>query len=450
VIPVPQQPEGPTRRAPSPLSIPAPASYREDFDELSRNDSSPAWIKELREDAFARFELLGFPTQRNEDWHFTSVAPIAERSFRLAAPAGSEKVGRSYDFDFGGEWLTLVFVNGHFLSSTAADLPEGVEVVQLSEAIQAGDSRLKAELGRIATYDRNSLTALNTAFLSDGALIRVDANAEINVPIHLVFVSGGDAGTVNHPRNFIVAGRNSRARIVESYVAAHGAENYFTNAVTEVVLEEGARLSHYKLQMESRSAFHVGMIQARQDKVSRYDSFSFATGAALSRTNVQTVLAGDGAEAVMNGLYLVDGTQHVDHQTFIEHIAPNCPSHELYKGILDGRSHGVFNGKVYVHPEAQKTDGKQSNNNLLLSGEARVDTKPQLEIFADDVKCTHGATVGRIDETALFYLRSRGINRNNARKLLTYAFAADVLERLELTELRDALESQVLERFTGS
>jgi Fe-S cluster assembly protein SufD len=165
---------------------------------------------------------------------------------------------------------------------------------------------------------------------------------------------------------------------------------------------------------------------------------------------VQTVLAGDGAETVMNGLYLVDGTQHVDHQTVIEHIAPNCPSHELYKGILDGRSHGVFNGKVYVHPEAQKTDGKQSNNNLLLSPEARVDTKPQLEIFADDVKCTHGATVGRLDETALFYLRSRGINRSNARKLLTYAFAADVLERLDLVELRDALESQVLVRFTGS
>jgi Fe-S cluster assembly protein SufD len=451
VIPVPQPPEGATRRQPvALLSIPAPQSYREDFDAFMREDRSPEWLRELREDAFARFELLGFPTQRNEDWHFTSVAPIAERGFRLPAPTDSGEARPLYKFVFGDDWLTLVFVNGRFLRSNGIDLPDGIEVSRLSEAIQAGDPRLMTELGRIATYDRNAFTALNAAFFSDGAFIRVGANADIPVPIHLVFVSDSDAGTVCHPRNFIVAGRSSRATIVESYVAAIGATDYFTNAVTEVVTEEGAHLAHYKLQMESHSAFHVGTIQAQQDKASRYDSFSFATGAALSRTNVQTVLAGDGAETVMNGLYLVDGIQHVDHQTFVEHIAPNCPSHELYKGILDGRSHGVFNGKVYVHPEAQKTDGKQSNNNLLLSPEARVDTKPQLEIFADDVKCTHGATVGRIDETALFYLRSRGINRSNARKLLTYAFAADVLERLDLTELRDALESQVLERFTGS
>jgi Fe-S cluster assembly protein SufD len=219
--------------------------------------------------------------------------------------------------------------------------------------------------------------------------------------------------------------------------------------VTEVFVAEGARLGHYKLQRESQNAFHVGTIQVHQARDSRYESFSFATGAELSRTNVYTTLAGDAAEAVLNGLYMVDGKQHVDHQTRIEHVAPNCPSHELYKGILDGRSHGVFNGKVYVHPEAQKTDGKQSNNNLLLSAEARVDTKPQLEIFADDVKCTHGATVGRLDDTALFYMRSRGISPSQARRLLTYAFAADVLEKIELVPLRQALEAQVLERFTS-
>jgi Fe-S cluster assembly protein SufD len=435
--------------ATAPLSIPAPDTYREDFDALARDDRSPAWIKSLREDAFARFELLGFPTQRNEDWHFTSVAPIAERRFRLAEPTDSREPRPHDRFNFGSDWATLVFVNGRYVGSNGIALPRGLSVSSLSAAIQSGDARLQEEVGRIAAYDRNAFTALNAAFLGDGAVVRVDPNNEVDLPIHLVFVSDSTTG-VSHPRNFIIASRNSRATIVETYVAADGAADYFTNAVTEVVVEEGARLAHYKLQMESQSAFHVGTIQVRQDKASRYDSFSFATGAALSRTNVQTVLAGDGAETVMNGLYLVDGTQHVDHQTVIEHIAPNCPSHELYKGILDGRSHGVFNGKVYVHPEAQKTDGKQSNNNLLLSPEARVDTKPQLEIFADDVKCTHGATVGRLDETALFYLRSRGINRSNARKLLTYAFAADVLERLDLVELRDALESQVLVRFTGS
>jgi len=228
-----------------------------------------------------------------------------------------------------------------------------------------------------------------------------------------------------------------------------GSDSYFTNTVSEVFVAEGARLGHYRLQAESRNAFHVGTIEVQQARGSRYESFSFATGAKLSRTNVYTTLAGDAAEAILNGLYMVDGSQHVDHQTRIEHVAPNCPSHELYKGILDGNSHGVFNGKVYVHPEAQKTDGKQSNNNLLLSDSARVDTKPQLEIFADDVKCTHGATVGRLDETALFYMRSRGIGPAQAKRLLTYAFAADVLEKIELEPLRLALEAQVLERFTG-
>ncbi len=240
--------------------------------------------------------------------------------------------------------------------------------------------------------------------------------------------------------NLIVAGRHSKATIVESYVST-GDASYFTNAVTEVLLNDGARVNHYKLQSEGMSAFHVGTTQARQRRSSYYESFAFATGADLSRTNVYTVLEGDGAECVLNGLYLADGTQHMDHQTYVEHIAPNCPSHELYKGILDGHSHGVFNGKVYVHPEAQKTDGKQSNNNLLLSDHARVDTKPQLEIFADDVKCTHGATVGRLDETALFYLQSRGLGKSVARKLL--------LERLSLMPLKEAVEARVLERFTG-
>jgi Fe-S cluster assembly protein SufD len=293
----------------------------------------------------------------------------------------------------------------------------------------------------------SAFTALNGAFFRDGALIRIAADAT-TAPIHLVFVASSSDGMVAHPRNIIVAGRHAQATIIESYVAADE-RAYFTNAVTEVILGDGARVTHYKVQSESTSAFHVGTIQARQARSSYYESFCFTTGGDLSRTNVYTVLEGDSAECVLNGLYLADGTQHTDHQTYVEHIAPNCPSHELYKGILDGRSHGVFNGKVYVHPEAQKTDGKQSNNNLLLSDHARVDTKPQLEIFADDVKCTHGATVGRLDETALFYLRSRGLSNTVARKLLTYAFAADVLERLRLAPLREALEARVLERFTG-
>ncbi|HEX6057483.1 MAG TPA: Fe-S cluster assembly protein SufD, partial [Gemmatimonadaceae bacterium] len=229
---------------------------------------------------------------------------------------------------------------------------------------------------------------------------------------------------------------------------ATGDAHYFTNAVTEVALADGATLTHLRLQRESRRAFHVGTVVARQSRDSHYVSFGFVTGAQLSRQNVYTSLDGPGSGATLNGLCMLDDEQHADHQTLIVHAAPDCYSRELYKFVLDGASHGVFNGKVYVHPEAQKTDGKQSNNNLLLSEHARIDTKPQLEIFADDVKCTHGATVGRIDETALFYMRSRGVNETVARQLLTYAFAAEVLEQLEVEEVRLGLEELTLKRFT--
>jgi Fe-S cluster assembly protein SufD len=429
-------------------------AYRTDFDRLAAGPmrGEPDWLKQFRIAAMQRFESLGFPTMRDEDWHFTSVAPIADRVFHPAeggrvAPETAENLVFAKT-----DGPMVVFVNGCFAgelsSSDRSRGAAGVSVQSLAAAIRDDSSgELRGQLGNIAGHD-NAFTALNSAFFSDGAVIRIAANVVSDTPVHLVFLSTAGEGSVSHPRNIIIAERNSQATVVESYLATSDAP-YFTNTVTEVRLAEGARLSHYKLQSESARAFHVGTAQARQSAGSYYESFSFATGAELSRTNVYTVLEGDAAECVLNGLYLADGNQHMDHQTFVEHIAPNCPSHELYKGILDGRSHGVFNGKVYVHPEAQKTDGKQSNNNLLLSEHARVDTKPQLEIFADDVKCTHGATVGRLDETALFYLRSRGIGMSVARKLLTYAFAADVLERLSLAPLRKALEARVLERFTA-
>ncbi len=430
-------------------------AYRADFDRLASSEllAEPDWLRRFRAEAMESFETLGFPTMKDEDWHFTSVAPIADRVFHPSKPgtiskATLDKLGLT---KFQG--LTLVFVNGVFspnLSASEGDsIGLGVSLESLATAIRRGDdSDLQSEIGSAATNTSSAFTALNSAFFSDGALIRIADDANFDGTIDLVFVSTENADSVSHVRNLIIGGRNCRATIVESYVST-GEAAYFTNAVTEVLLDEGARVNHYKLQSEATNAFHVGTTQARQLRSSYYESFSFATGGDLSRTNVYTVLEGDGAECVLNGLYLADGTQHMDHQTFVEHIAPNCPSHELYKGILDGHSHGVFNGKVYVHPEAQKTDGKQSNNNLLLSDHARVDTKPQLEIFADDVKCTHGATVGRLDENALFYLQSRGLGKSVARKLLTYAFAADVLERLSLAPLKEALEARVLARFTG-
>jgi Fe-S cluster assembly protein SufD len=428
-----------TTRAPGSKEI-----YREDFD---RQGSTPALLQTLRKQGMARFQALGFPTTKNEDWHFTSVAPIAERTFR-PAEAGAVIDQADIDrFNFGESgWHTLVFVNGAFSKDLSSNAPFGnkVRVTSLADAIKAGTAGIDGHIGKIATFEQHAFTALNTAFMNDGAFIEIGADAVVEQPIHLLFFSEGEG--VSHPRNLIVTARHSRATVIESYVSL-GNSAYFTNSVTEISLGEGSHLDHYKLQRESESAFHVGTVQVRQARDSQLHSFSLAVGGSLARTNIYTALDGDAATCTLNGLYLTDGAQHVDNQTSIEHIAPNCPSHELYKGVLDGRSHGVFNGKVYVHPEAQKTDGKQSNNNLLLSPTARVDTKPQLEIFADDVKCTHGATVGRLDELAMFYLNSRGIGPETARILLTYAFAADVLETIELEPLRVQLEKMVLARF---
>jgi Fe-S cluster assembly protein SufD len=431
-------------------------AYVEEFTSQATDGApeEPAWLADVRSAAMARFEAAGFPTPKLEDWHFTSVAPIAEADFRtLRSASGDVTAAQLAPFTFGQAWPTLVFVNGRCSAelSSLGGLPEGVRVMTLGEALKHDAATVERYLTRLAGYDHpaQAFTALNTALMQDGVVVHVDRDAQVDAPIHLIFATDPYAARgAAHLRNLIVAGRNSKATVIESYVAV-GEAPYFTNAVTEVEVEAGATLNHYKVQRESPRAYHVGTIEARQERDSHYVSFSFATGAALSRTNVYTVLAGEGCGSTLNGLYMVSDDQHADHQTRIEHAQPNCFSREVYKGILDGSSHGVFNGKVYVHPVAQKTDGKQSNNNLLLSERAHVDTKPQLEIFADDVKCTHGATVGRIDETALFYMKSRGVNRETARRLLTYAFAADVLETIEVDAVREGLEQLTLERFTG-
>jgi len=415
--------------------------------------ATPSWLDTIRQCAFQRFEALGFPTTKNEDWHFTSIAPIVEASYPpRTTPGGDVKPVDLTPFSFGApDWPTIVFVNGVFTPALSSldSLPEGVKVYDMASAFRAGDPLVERNLSRFATYELNTFTALNSAFVSDGAVVRIAKEFEVDRPIHILFVSDAIAAkTQCNPRTLIVAERHSKATVIESYVAT-GEASYFTNAVTEVLLEDGANLTHLKIQRESPRAFHVGTIEAEQKRDSHYQSFSFATGAALSRTNIYTTLNGEGAGATLNGLYMLDGEQHCDHQTKIEHAQPNCFSRELYKGVLDGASHGVFNGKVYVDPIAQKTDGKQTNKVLLLSERAQVDTKPQLEIFADDVKCTHGATVGRVDETALFYMKSRGINKELARRLLTYAFAAEVLETIEVEAVRQELERATLHRFTG-
>jgi len=418
---------------------------------------APEWLEPLRRAARERFARTGFPSAREEEWRFTPVTPIAQGPWQ-PAPAGEPEAGARpvaredlAPFVFGhSEWCTLVFVNGEYtreLSSPGA-LPEGVLVTTLGEALRNGGDLLPRHLGQYASIEESPFTALNTAFLREGGLIHVAAGIDLAVPVNLVYVTTADAaGTVTHPRNLIVLERNARASVVESYVTLAPGARYWTNPVTEVRTGPNSWMEHTRIQRESEAAYHVATTQVEVHRDSHYRSFAMAMGAALARHNLSVRLADQYSEALLYGLYLTHGEQLADTHSTIYHDHPNCHSWEVYKGILDGRSRAVFNGKVIVLPEAQKTDAKQTNRNLVLSDFAKVDTKPQLEIFADDVKCTHGATVGRLDEKALFYARSRGVPARAAERLLTYAFAAEVIEEVALEPVRQELDRLVLERL---
>ncbi len=436
-------------------SVPLPEVYAAALDaQLAAAEANgPRWLAELRRAGAAAARAQGFPTTRHEDWHYTSTTSIAEAAFApLTSASGAVAEGDLTEFTFGhAEWPTVVFVNGRFDAerSTLGRLPEGVRVLPLARALAEEPETLERVLGKVATPEAQPFVALNQGLFVDGALLVVQKEMEADVPVHVLHVTDatGARGST-HPRLTIVAERHSRVTVIESHVGL-GEAAYFANPVTEVDVADGATVHHVLVQRQSARALHVAHVEARQGRDSHFVSFSFAVGAQLSRTNVYTLLGGEGCGATLNGLYLLDGAQHCDHQTRIEHAQPNTYSRELYKGILDGQAHGVFNGKVYVRPVAQKTDGKQTNNTLLLSEQAQIDTKPQLEIFADDVKCTHGATVGRLDQTALFYMKSRGLTDETARKLLTYAFAADAIETIELEPVKDSLEALTLARYAG-
>jgi Fe-S cluster assembly protein SufD len=415
--------------------------------------NGPAWLATLRRAGASAARAQGFPTTRHEDWHYTSTASLAEAAYpTLTSASGAADAADLRAFTFGhDEWPTAVFVNGRFDAgrSTLDRLPDGVRVLPLARALAEEPETLERVLGKIATPDAQPFVALNQGLFVDGALLVVQKEMEADVPVHLLYVTdAAGARGATHPRTVIVAERHSKVTVIESHVGI-GDAAYLANPVTEVDIADGATVHHILQQRQSRRAFHMAHVEARQVRDSHFVSFSFAIGAQLSRTNVYTLLNGEGCGATLNGLYLLDDAQHCDHQTRIEHALPNTYSRELYKGILDGQSHGVFNGKVYVRPVAQKTDGKQTNKTLLLSEQAQIDTKPQLEIFADDVKCTHGATVGRLDQTALFYMKSRGLTDETARKLLTYAFAAEVLETIEIDAVKEGLEALTLARYAG-
>jgi Fe-S cluster assembly protein SufD len=427
-------------------------AFLQEFETLSATATAevPEWLDRLRNAGMQRFAGTGFPTARDEEWRFTPVGPIAQTAWQPVPATSTVSAAQLRPFIFGhSDWSTLVFVNGHYREelSSAFQLP-GVQAGNLGEALRLSSPALEAHLGRHAPIESSPFGALNTAMIGEGGFVHIPAHSELSQPIHLLFVTTSDAaGGVVHPRNLIVVERGARAAVIESYVTVAPGSTSWTNSVTEVSLGANAWLEHARIQRESEQAYHVGLTHVDQQRDSHYRSFSLAMGGALARHNLHARLNDENIETLLYGLYLTRGDQLVDNHTAIYHDHPNCRSWEVYKGVLDGRSRAVFNGKVFVRPEAQKTDAKQTNRNLLLSDSARVDTKPQLEIFADDVKCTHGATVGRLDDIALFYARSRGVPAAEARRLLTYAFAAEVLAEVSLDPVREELERLVRERL---
>ena len=424
-------------------------SYVESFAQFEKGvaRNGQGWLSPIRRAAIARFAELGFPTTHDEDWRFTNVAPIAQTPFRLAEDGCIElaapelvQLGLS-----GFGCRRFVFVNGRYASelSSPQPLPEDVKVNSLAHALTADRDSLEQHLARYADYQHDAFCALNTAFMEDGAFVRIRPGAMPQEPIYLLYVSApSGVPTITHPRNLILAGDHSQATVVEEYVSL-SPDVHFSNVVTEIVAGENSVLTHYLIERENTQAFNVSTLRTQQGRSSNVASHSLLLGGALVRNNVHPVLAGEGCDCLINGLFMATGQQHMDNYMEVEHASPHCNSRQFYNGILDRKSRGVFHGRIIVHKEAQKTDAKQTNKNLLLSDEAQIDTKPQLEIYADDVKCTHGATIGQIDEDAIFYLRSRGIAEASARDLLLFAFASENFQRMKAEPIRGYLQELV-------
>ena len=424
-------------------------NYLDAFSALGADAArQPAWLRALRERAFARFCEAGFPTTKHEDWRFTNVNAIAQTPFHLARDARQSRAIYGETLEacrIPGAACQLVFLNGRFAAelSDLGSLPQGVRVGSLAQAIAQDGKSFEAHLGRYVNMDRDAFCALNTAFMEDGAYVYLPRRTVLEAPICFLFISlPGDRPEMTNPRNLIVAEDATEASVVEDYVSL-GSGAFFSNVVTELVAGEDAVISHYLIEREDRQAFNVSTLRTQQGRSANVSSHSVLLGGGLVRNNVHPVLGGEGGECLINGLFMGNGSQHMDNYMLVEHASPHCSSRQFYNGILDGHSHGVFHGRIIVHKDAQKTDAKQTNRNLLLSDDAQIDTKPQLEIYADDVKCTHGATIGQVDENALFYMRSRGIDEPSARGLLLLAFANECLDRMTCRPVRDYLRDLV-------
>jgi len=415
------------------------------FGERERELASqwPWWLHGLRRTALARFAEMGFPTTKVEEWKYTNLAPLTRIVFHPA--------GRPADpADLPATWLDSLdafivrTVNAHPLSQIAR---RGLSVRSLRQAWQDQPDLVQRHLARYAAFDRHAFVALNTAFFEDGLLVEIAPGTVLDKPVLLLHYLAPDRETpASHPRSLVLAGPNSQAQILEAWVGPDSC-TYLRNSVTELLAGDGAVLDYVRLEMEGDQAFHFAGLHARQGRSSSLAVHTILLGGALVRSEIGVVLDGEGASTALNGLYLAKGRQHMDNYTTLDHAQPHATSFELYKGILDGRSEAVFHGRIIVRPEAQKTDAIQRNKNLLLSRDAVINTKPQLEIYADDVRCTHGATVGQVDADAVFYLRSRGIAHRDARRLLTLAFAQEITDRVQPAVLREHLAAQLLQRL---
>ena len=429
------------------MSEAAVSHYLTEFDRF-KNSRLPDWLPKQRADALEYLQSNGFPTRKREKWKYTDVSPITRRKFTLG-PAAPEAMDEGFidTLRFSGlDCHDLVFINGGFSErlSRAGNLPDEVTARSLASMKSENPALPERFLTGPGEEIDHAFTALNIAFLNDGALIHIPDGTQVLAPIHVIYATDKNTESImSHPRNLIVLGRQARATIIETYAGREDTE-YFTNSRTQILCQDSAQLDYYKIQQESHRAFHIDNTKIRQQRNSRIDCHSLSLGGSLARSDIDVELDEPGAEINLNGLYLANGRQHIDNHTLIEHKQPHTVSNEHYRGVMGGRARAVFNGKVIVHEQAQKTQAHQSNANLLLSGNAEVDTKPELEIYADDVKCSHGATVGRLDENMLFYLRARALDKDTAKSLLIYAFADEVIRNIKLPELRNRLEYNVV------
>jgi Fe-S cluster assembly protein SufD len=427
--------------------------YIDNFHKFEKklNGHSGSFLHDIRKQAVQQLEELAFPTNKNEEWKYTDVAPILKQDFIPAVnselPNISKKEIQKYlfkDFDFH----LLVFVNGIFQKelSEISELPRDVIVSNLSSVVKENPELLKQYFAKHNKYE-NTFTALNTAFSSDGLVVIVPNGSIVEKPVQALFINSSSVELVlSQPRNMIVAGKNSQVSIITNYVGFEE-KSYFSNVVTEISIDENGIVDLYKVQSESDKSFHIEKVQTHQKKNSIFNHYNIAFGGSIVRNDINSVLDDENIETHYYGLYLGNKNQHIDNHTFVDHAKPNCMSNELYKGILDDNSHGVFNGKIIVRKDAQKTNAYQQNKTILLSNTANIDTKPQLEIFADDVKCSHGATVGHLDEVSEFYIRSRGVPRELAKSMLIRAFANDVIEKVKIDPLKEQLNHMIFEHL---